>query len=185
MSQLFLNPMLHNLPDSISHFPLIHFLYPSSFSFWLPINNQKPQPNESILNTCFATILVKYINSKSTLKLSHYNHRQHTCNLSRYWGWPCPLFMVPVSSKSRSASVDLPWSTWAIMEKFLILSVGYWLKSMELALSLLFWREWEQKAWWFHPNWVQLSLLSTGLTLFIADKDLNFGKLRVFEALLK
>ena len=27
--------------------------------------------------------------------------------------------MVPVSSKSLSASIDLPWSTWAIMEKFL------------------------------------------------------------------
>ena len=27
--------------------------------------------------------------------------------------------MVPVSSKSLSASVDLPWLTWVVMEKFL------------------------------------------------------------------
>lgn len=51
--------------------------------------------------------------------------------------------MVPVSSRSRSASVDLPWSTWAMMEKFRILSGGYWLKSTTPSLQLC--RDWEQK----------------------------------------
>src|SRR5215831_18160895 len=32
--------------------------------------------------------------------------------------------MVPVSDRSRSARVDLPWSMWATMEKFRISAVG-------------------------------------------------------------
>jgi len=31
---------------------------------------------------------------------------------------------APVNSKRRSARVDLPWSIWAMIEKFLILSIG-------------------------------------------------------------
>lgn len=48
-----------------------------------------------------------------------------TCSLSRYWGCPWPFWMVPVSSSSRSASVDLPWSTCAMIEKFRTRSGGY------------------------------------------------------------
>ena len=32
--------------------------------------------------------------------------------------------MVPVASSIRSASVDLPWSMWAMMLKFLIFSIA-------------------------------------------------------------
>ena len=113
----------------------------------------------------------------------------YTCNLSRYWGWPWPLLMVPVSSKSLSASVDLPWSTWAIMEKFLILSVGYWLKSKQF--SLLFWREWEQKPL-LKPKWsssLLLSLVYSGLALNVEGngcvREKCLSDFRVFEVLLR
>ena len=44
-----------------------------------------------------------------------------TCSLSRYCARP-PRGMAPVISSSRSASVDLPWSTCAMMLKFLTCS---------------------------------------------------------------
>lgn len=59
--------------------------------------------------------------------------KSNTCNLSKYWGCPWPFLIVPVSSSSRSASVDFPWSTCAIIEKLRILSEGYWVKSMLLS----------------------------------------------------
>lgn len=52
-----------------------------------------------------------------------------TCNLSKNWGCPCPLRMVPVCSSNRSARVDFPWSTWAMIEKFLTKWGGYCVKS--------------------------------------------------------
>lgn len=80
---------------------------------------------------------------------------------------------MPVSSKSLSASVDFPWSTWAIIEKFLILSGGYCVKST-FALSLLScWREFEEneqaesnKQWWFW-HWLNLEII--GLVLGIEE----------------
>src|SRR5262249_47920971 len=36
--------------------------------------------------------------------------------------------MVPVTDRSRSASVDLPWSMWATMEKLRISAVLIWLR---------------------------------------------------------
>lgn len=118
----------------------------------------------------------------------------YTCNLSRYWGWPCPFFIVPVSSKSRSASVDFPWSTWAIIEKFRILSGGYWLKST--MLSLLLWREWEHKAL-LQQKWCQLSGPLIGLHPETGENGLKakdrcrnkvdkyLGDLRALEALFR
>ena len=37
--------------------------------------------------------------------------------------WPSVTLMVLVRSNSLSAIVDLPWSIWAMMQKFLILSI--------------------------------------------------------------
>src|SRR3982750_4534774 len=37
---------------------------------------------------------------------------------SRYWARICRASMIPVTSSIRSASVDLPWSMWAMMQKF-------------------------------------------------------------------
>src|SRR3954469_18603165 len=39
---------------------------------------------------------------------------------SRYWARICRASMIPVTSSIRSASVDLPWSMWAMMQKFRI-----------------------------------------------------------------
>src|ERR1700694_6294294 len=36
------------------------------------------------------------------------------------------LLMAPVNSSRRSARVDLPWSMWAMMQKFRIRSRGVW-----------------------------------------------------------
>src|SRR4051794_7326732 len=38
--------------------------------------------------------------------------------LSRYWARICRASTTPVSCSIRSASVDLPWSMWAMMQKF-------------------------------------------------------------------
>src|SRR4051812_18336110 len=38
--------------------------------------------------------------------------------LSRYWARICRPSTIPVTSSIRSASVDLPWSMWAMMQKF-------------------------------------------------------------------
>ena len=43
---------------------------------------------------------------------------------SRYWSRIERASTAPVSSRMRSDSVDLPWSTWLIIEKFLIRSVA-------------------------------------------------------------
>src|SRR5690242_3487306 len=37
---------------------------------------------------------------------------------SRYWARICRASMMPVRSSIRSANVDLPWSMWAMMQKF-------------------------------------------------------------------
>ena len=42
--------------------------------------------------------------------------------------WACisRLVSVPVASKSRSASVDLPWSMWAMMQKLRMRDWSTW-----------------------------------------------------------
>jgi len=44
--------------------------------------------------------------------------------LSRYWEVLVRSFNTPVASIRRSASVLLPWSMWAMMEKFRIFWIG-------------------------------------------------------------
>ncbi len=43
---------------------------------------------------------------------------------SRYWARICRASTTPVICSIRSASVDLPWSMWAMMQKFRIASGG-------------------------------------------------------------
>jgi hypothetical protein len=43
---------------------------------------------------------------------------------SRYWSRICRASTTPVICSIRSASVDLPWSMWAMMQKFRICSGG-------------------------------------------------------------
>src|SRR5438552_4246817 len=44
--------------------------------------------------------------------------------VSRTWSCMSRWLIEPVCSSSRSASVDLPWSMWAMMQKFRISSWG-------------------------------------------------------------
>lgn len=56
-----------------------------------------------------------------------------TFNLSRYWLDEF-LGIVFVIYSKRSAKVDLPWSMWAIMQKFRILSFGKYYENFDRSI---------------------------------------------------
>ncbi|KSU57674.1 hypothetical protein AS181_13545 [Gordonia sp. SGD-V-85] len=60
---------------------------------------------------------------------------------SRYCARICRSSTTPVSCSIRSASVDLPWSMWAMMQKFRIRAGSVKVVSAKVGMELLLERE--------------------------------------------
>lgn len=91
----------------------------------------------NIRHTCALTVIPLALSTGSwsrTCRLSASLGRQPENNKIKFYAYDkCP----PVNSMRRSASVLLPWSTWATMQKFRIFSCGTVHQACKLQFSNL------------------------------------------------